>query len=58
MLFMPCIGDQNGTFVIDLASFSPGPHSLTVTATTDDGEEDAVDIINFFVPEPLGQLRQ
>ena len=54
MLCMPCIGDQNGIFVIDLASFSPGPHSLTVTATTDDGEEDAADIINFFVPEPLG----
>ena len=39
------IGDDNGTFVIDLTSFSPGQHSLIVRATSGEGEEAAAEII-------------
>ena len=47
-------GDEDGTFVIDLTSFSPGPHSLIVMATSDEGEMDTADTIRFSVPAPLG----
>ena len=47
---------MGGSFTIDLSAFSPGPHSLSVTATSDDGEDDSADTIFFTVPEPLGNF--
>ena len=47
-------GEVDGSFIIDLSVFSPGPHSLSITATSDGGEVVMADIINFSVPDPLG----
>ncbi len=32
--------DDDGVFSIDVDSFSPGPHTLNITATSSDGEVD------------------
>ncbi len=49
-----CAGGEDGSFTIDLSSFSPGSHSLSILATSDDGEEDIADTILFDVSETLG----
>lgn len=48
------LGDENGTLVIDLTSFDPGPHSLVVVAMSEEGEVDAAETIIFIVPETFG----
>ena len=47
--------DENGAFAVDLDAFSPGPHTLNVVATSEDGEVDSADTITFIVPGPLGE---
>ena len=41
--------------VVDISQFTPGNHSLLVTATSTDGEV-ATRNLSFTVPEPLGIL--
>lgn len=45
---------------MDVSSFSPGLHTLLVTATSQDGEADTADTITFTVspPPPSNQTRQ
>ena len=54
LLLITNSGEVDGSFIIDLSVFSPGPHSLSITATSDGGEVVMADIINFSVPDPLG----
>ena len=46
--------DDDGVFSIDVDSFSPGPHTLNITATSSDGEVDTA-FISFVIPVTLGE---
>ncbi len=44
-----CLGDVNGTFTVDITSFSAGVHLLFVMAIAENGEMDTADMITFTV---------
>ena len=46
--------DDDGVFSIDVDSFSPGPHTLNITATSSDGEVDTA-FISFVISATLGK---
>lgn len=48
------LGDEDGTFVIDLTAFSLGSHSLRIVATSDEGEVAMADTIIFSVAGTSG----
>ena len=47
--------NENGTFSVDLSSFRPGSHVLTVTATSTDGRANA-HTLRFTVTELPGKI--
>ena len=47
---------EDEIFSIDLNSFSPGDHSLSITAISDNGDQNTARTIVFTVPEAIGIL--
>ncbi len=47
--------DVDGVFSIDVDSFSPGPHTLNITATSSDGEVDTA-FISFVISATIGEI--